>query len=191
MLFFRRESHPAKVINTTLDQLGLEDASSRLVVIGGAAMSLHGLKPIEHTDIDLVVSSDLMVELDEDLIEPEGCIATMPSAFATKRNELVRAGIRDKNKLDKATKNLHVAPIDLFVMPFDNVPTGTSEDLIALGEKVNGCRYLSLPLLRIYQMKVAVAKFHMDNKTKFSLSYPSRAGKHMVDAWKINQLIQQ
>lgn len=157
-------------IQECLDGVGLRRSADELVVIGGAAMAAYGIKNLKNTDLDIVVTGDLMAHLAHDdrwgpssEHQPKGIVA---------KNKGTERFVSDPNRyvgLMSVTGDITVITPPLE----DSTYNASNYELIKEGIVSEDSHYRFSPLFRILDWKLTLVG---------NADYPGNKEKHFRDA---------
>lgn len=122
-------------VNSLLDEIGLRSSRDRLVVIGGSALAVWGVKPLHNADLDIAITDDL------------------------------RRGIKNQTnwwEADLTPRQLDYHPkiangVTAIMPPFGKEYPVTADELVAEGIPCGEAGYMYSPLWRILETKLALS----------------------------------
>ncbi len=172
MANFRTESGAIEVVTNKLDELGLRRADEELVVVGGAAMAIYGIKEISKTDLDIAVTPDLLEHLTHDdrwkKFEPRNLVAEGHGVTHKVQDPHQYAGYKT------AQGDVTAIPVPLQ----DSYPV----DIETLLEEIPEIAGMPYPVARLERI--------LDWKLGLATTYEHAAKeKHMADALKISKYL--
>ena len=157
------------IVTSTLDKLDLKEASSDLVIVGGAVLAVCGIKPIENTDLDIAVTERLKYHLgfDKRWIKPDDQSIAVAEGGISVRIGDTYDGFRTVE-----------GDVTAFTNDFDDIYKVPIEELLAEADIPEGSHYQFSPLLRVLDWKAALAN---------ASEYKGDKRKHIRDIQRISR----
>jgi len=156
-------------ISRSLDRLGLRESADQLVVIGGAALAVFGIKPLRETDLDIAVTSELMSQLEADGQWELSLRQATMSGVAHEREVVGYNGLTITNGDVTAIK-----------MPLDDLYRVSSAQLIKKSITPDDSAYRFIGPARVLDWKLSLVN---------SPYYSGPKAKHLEDATRISSFL--